>query len=196
MSSCRRTEFHRGPLLWNSGTGLGLTYAYPFCLHLVLVDDNAALHMTGIAPEYLTGEDIMPVDQPLYSPDKNTIEHMWDEMSHWLEGVHPPSQTRQELGHFLVICGILSQLNAQGPWCRVNHILHRPLWQHMVVTLVTKLWNSNTIHQAILMWNLFFLPLLLCMILWLIQCYILLWNITDVDKVTKQPLLCLRVMEL
>ena len=42
----------------------------------VLVDDTAAPHKANIVHKYLTGEDIKHVDQPLYSPNLNTIEHM------------------------------------------------------------------------------------------------------------------------
>ena len=53
-----------------------------FANNSVLVDDNAAPHMESIVHEYLTGEDIMQVDWPLYSPDMNTVERIWDELDH------------------------------------------------------------------------------------------------------------------
>ena len=114
---------------------------------------------------------------------------------HRLEGVHSHSQIFQELGHCLAICGMLSQLNEEGPWWTVCHIVYRPWWQHMVATLVNKLWNSNTISQARLLWNLVFLPLLLCEIFWFIQYNVLWLNITDFDKAIKEPFLCLVIIE-
>ena len=34
----------------------------------------------------------MHIDRPLYTQDINTIEYMWDELVHCLEGVHPQPQ--------------------------------------------------------------------------------------------------------
>ena len=42
----------------------------------------------------------MHVEPPLYPPNMNTIEHMWDELCHWLKGVHPQPWTPKKLGHF------------------------------------------------------------------------------------------------
>ena len=72
-----------------------------FANNSLLVDDNAASHMSNIIHEYLTGKDIMHIDQPLYSPYMNTIEHMWNALGHGLEGVHAQSQTPQKLVHIL-----------------------------------------------------------------------------------------------
>ena len=83
---------------------------------------------------------------------------------------------------FLAICGMLSQMKAQGPGWTVCHIVYKPLWQCVVATLVTKLWSSNTLSQTILVWNLVFLPLLLSKILWLIQCSVLWLHNADFDK--------------
>ena len=69
-----------------------------FVNNSVMVDDNAAPHRSKDVHEYLTGEDI--IDQSLYNPDMNTIEHMWHEIGDSLEGIHPQLQTLQKLGHF------------------------------------------------------------------------------------------------
>ena len=67
----------------------------------MLVDDNAAPHRANIVHEYLIGEDINQFQWSSYSPDMNPIEHMWNELGYRLEGVHPQSQTHQELGQAL-----------------------------------------------------------------------------------------------
>ena len=83
------------------------------------------------------------------------------------------------------------KLEAQGPRQTMHNIVYRPWWQRMVSTLITELWNSNTISRAILMWHLVFLPLLLWKILRFIQCNVLLLNDTDFDRAIKEPLFCL-----
>ena len=50
-----------------------------FANNLVLVDDNAVPRRANMVHEYQSGEDIMHIDLPLYSPDMKTIQHMWDE---------------------------------------------------------------------------------------------------------------------
>ena len=53
-----------------------------FANNSVLVDDNDATNKANIVHKYLTGRDIMHIDRSLYSPDMNTLEHMWDELGH------------------------------------------------------------------------------------------------------------------
>ena len=53
-----------------------------FANNSILVDDNAVSRRTNMVHEYQTGEDIMHIDRPLYSPDMNTIEDMWDVFCH------------------------------------------------------------------------------------------------------------------
>ena len=44
--------------------------------------------------------------------------------------------------------------NAQVPWWTVCHIVYTLWYWHIGATLISKLQNSDTISQAILMWNL------------------------------------------
>ena len=53
-----------------------------FANNLVLVDDNAMPCRVNMVHEYQTGEDIMHIDEPLYSPDMNTIEDICEVLCH------------------------------------------------------------------------------------------------------------------
>ena len=105
----------------------------------MLVDDNAVPHRANIVHEYLIGEDIYQFQWSSYSPDMNSIEHMWNELDYRLKGVHPQSQTHQELGQALHNCGKPSKSNGQGPWWTACHIVCRPWLWHMLTIVVTEL---------------------------------------------------------
>ncbi|GFT99732.1 transposable element Tcb2 transposase [Trichonephila clavipes] len=44
----------------------------------LFMDDNARPHHVNIVDECLQSEDITRMDWPVYYPDLNPIEHVWD----------------------------------------------------------------------------------------------------------------------
>ena len=48
--------------------------------NLTFQQDNARPHVARICQNFLTAQNIQPLDWPAYSPDLSPIEHLWDEL--------------------------------------------------------------------------------------------------------------------
>jgi transposase len=57
-------------------------HAVPFVRrhNLVLQQDNARPHVARVCRDFLTTNNIVPLEWPPYSPDLSPIEHLWDEV--------------------------------------------------------------------------------------------------------------------
>ncbi|GFV54842.1 transposable element Tcb2 transposase [Trichonephila clavipes] len=56
----------------------------------LFMDDNARPHHASIVDECLQSEDITRMDWPTYSPDLNSIEHVWDMLGRRIAAARQP----------------------------------------------------------------------------------------------------------
>ncbi|KFM74985.1 Transposable element Tc1 transposase, partial [Stegodyphus mimosarum] len=69
---------------------------------LIFMDDNARPHRTLAVEELLESEDITRMDWPAYSPDLNSIEHVWDALGRRIAARLHPLENTQQLKQMLI----------------------------------------------------------------------------------------------
>ncbi|GFV31547.1 elongation factor 2 [Trichonephila clavipes] len=90
----------------------------------ILMDDNARPHRTDIVEDNLEGEGIARMTWPVYSPDLNSIENLWDALGHAVSSRSPPPATLIELETAL-----------QGEW----RLLNSAVVDHLIESMVRRL---------------------------------------------------------
>ncbi|KFM77127.1 Transposable element Tcb1 transposase, partial [Stegodyphus mimosarum] len=68
----------------------------------VFMDDNACPHCANIVSECLQSKDITRMDCPAFSPDLNSVEHVWDMLSRRVAARQPPPTCLPELRRALL----------------------------------------------------------------------------------------------
>ncbi|GFV63514.1 transposable element Tc3 transposase [Trichonephila clavipes] len=68
----------------------------------LFIDDNARPHSANIVDECLQSEDITRMDWPVYSPDLNPIEQVWDTLFRRIAARQPPPTCLPELRRALL----------------------------------------------------------------------------------------------
>lgn len=66
------------------------------------MDDNTGPHSTPDVQELLENNDIAWMDWPAYSPDLNSIEHVWDSMGRRLAARGYPPESIHKLKQVMV----------------------------------------------------------------------------------------------
>ncbi|GFU39025.1 transposable element Tcb1 transposase [Trichonephila clavipes] len=68
----------------------------------LFMDDNARPHRANIVDKCLQSEDIIRMDWPVYSPDLNPTEHVWDMLGRQIATRQPPPTCLPELRRALL----------------------------------------------------------------------------------------------
>ncbi|GFX56022.1 transposable element Tcb1 transposase [Trichonephila clavipes] len=70
-------------------------------------DDNARPHHANIVDKYLQSEDITRMDWLAYSPDLNSIEHVWDMLGQRIAARQPPPTCYRNFGGHCLMSGVI-----------------------------------------------------------------------------------------
>ncbi|GFY09039.1 transposable element Tcb1 transposase [Trichonephila clavipes] len=73
----------------------------------VFMDNNARPHLVSIVIECLQSEDITRMDWPVFSPDLNPVEHVWEMLGRRVAARQPPPTCLLELRRLLQMSGVI-----------------------------------------------------------------------------------------
>ncbi|GFY28041.1 transposable element Tcb1 transposase [Trichonephila clavipes] len=73
----------------------------------LFMDDNSRLHRANIVDKCLHLEDIPRMDCPAYSPDLNSIEHVWEMLDRRIAARQPPPPVYRNFGGHCLMSGAI-----------------------------------------------------------------------------------------
>ncbi|GFV66768.1 transposable element Tcb1 transposase [Trichonephila clavipes] len=73
----------------------------------LFMDDNARPHRANIADECLQSEDITRMYWPLYSPDLNPMQYVWDMLGRRIAAVNPLAPVYRNFGGHCLMRGVI-----------------------------------------------------------------------------------------
>ena len=65
--------------------------------NLIFQQDNARPHVARVCRDFLTANNVQPLEWPPYSPDMSPIEHLWDELDRRIRKRQNPPTNRAQL---------------------------------------------------------------------------------------------------